>query len=350
MNSINVAVVCLSHFQGGMELDAIRHTNMFERNLIQSILICRQGTFLESQAIKQNIPFISINFKHKLSIKLIYGIKKVIREKNLTHIVFFGASEIKSIFFAVKSSQCKVIIRHGTTKSTPKKDILHRLFYSCVSHYVAISNHLHTNILDILPAQSAQVTTIYPSLPRNETYLSDYKKTQDFLFVGRVEKGKGIFDAIIALGHSEIPTTCKKLTIVGSIDPLIKNHLYDLASNANITINLIGYVDDPSSYYESHRYFLFPSYGEGFGNVILEALYNNMICITYNNTVFPEFINLGFSNFYLAETRDIIDLSKKINIAFDMRNSSSKNNISLVNEFFSEKSAMKKWSDIFTWV
>lgn len=78
-NNLKVAIVCLSHYQGGMELDSIRNTQIFLRNNINSILICKKNSFIEKKAIELNIPFHSIDFSRKLSIKLIVQLRSILK-------------------------------------------------------------------------------------------------------------------------------------------------------------------------------------------------------------------------------------------------------------------------------
>jgi len=67
-------------------------------------------------------------------------------------------------------------------------------------------------------------------------------------------------------------------------------------------IKLVGFTNDVQSYLNRSDIFLFPSYGEGLGNAFIEALSNNLVCISYNNTSFSELQNLGFY-FKMCEER-----------------------------------------------
>jgi len=51
----------------------------------------------------------------------------------------------------------------------------------------------------------------------------------------------------------------------------------------------VGFSDNVQQYLQTADVFLFPSHGEGLGNAFIEALANNLICISYDNTTFPEF-------------------------------------------------------------
>lgn len=341
------AVLCLSHFEGGMELDSIKQTALFNQCGLDSVLICRKNTFLEKMAKKEPFPTFTIDFTTKLSWSLIRGLRKLIKEKNISTLIFFGTSEIKSIYFAVKGLNCRVIVRHGTTMSSPKTDPIHSLFYSCVSDFVCISRHLHHNALDIFPCNEKQVHTIYNSIHTKVRY-DKRPASKTFLHVGRVEESKGVYDAIEAIGLANIPTPYKKITFVGKeTHPETKNKLTTLADKFGVIVEFTGFQKDPTQHYMSNRYFIFPSYGEGLGNVILEALLHGMICITYKNTVFPELKGLGFEQFYMAENQNPKDLSAKIescvanDISDDAREQSA-----LFDSNFSDERHIMDWKEL----
>ncbi|MBA5762815.1 glycosyltransferase [Vibrio sp. 404] len=340
------AILCLSHFEGGMELDAIKQTKLFKKNGIDTILICRKSTFLEEKAQLEGLEPNSIAFKSKLSYALIKGLRNIIKEHNITTIIFFGASEIKSIYFAVKGIDCKVIVRHGTTKSSSKKDFIHKIFYSCVSKHVAISEHLRKNVLDIIPCNKEQVLTIYNTVG-SASPVETRPKEMSFLHVGRVERGKGVYDAIEALSIANIPNSLKKITFVGRASEQDKSKLVDIAKKNHISVSFSGFVSNTEDYYSKNKFLLFPSYGEGLPNVILESLKYGLTCITYNNTVFPEFKSIGFANFYIADNMNTYDLAKKIESAINEDQDNEINpHTTLFKAQFNEETFISRWKNI----
>ena len=69
-------------------------------------------------------------------------------------------------------------------------------------------------------------------------------------------------------------------------------------------IKLVGFTDNVGNYISQSDVFLFPSYGEGFGNSFAEALSAGLVCISYDNTTFPEFKKLGMY-FHQVENKNI---------------------------------------------
>lgn len=96
------------------------------------------------------------------------------------------------------------------------------------------------------------------------------KKLYDFIYVGRIEKEKGI-DNIIELGKYSVAKKKKiKIGIVGSGS--LTQYLKKQIQQENInTIKYLGYHPNPVKIIQRSKYLVLPSYNEGFPLVILEA-------------------------------------------------------------------------------
>ena len=163
----NTAVICLSPFHGGMELDALRIAKLL-RDISDVTLIAKQGSPLDlnyhTEAKSDGINFETIRFNLFFSPSIIKNARRIIKEKKIKNVIFFGASEMRSLYFAFMGLNINLIVRHGTTKSTPKKDFFHRLIYSRVNWHIAICEHLKSNVYKIIPmGKNTQVRVIYSS-------------------------------------------------------------------------------------------------------------------------------------------------------------------------------------------
>ncbi len=309
------AIVCLSPYSGGMELDAIKTANHLAE-ISPITLIVKQGTFLEKKAnkIKNNkIQVNTINFKSSVSLSIIKNTRKIVQEHGIKNIIFFGASELKSLYFAFFGLDINLCIRHGTTKSTPKKDFFHQLIYSKVNWHIANSKHILNNVKQIIPyGKNTKDIVIYPSFKFNTPSPIKHKPLT-LLHVGRIADGKGQIDAIKACEILVKNNIDFQFNIVGSFDEKYKNHFLDFLDKCPYKnkINLIGFTDNVEKYYNEADIFLFPSYGEGLSNAFIEALAHNLICICYNNTSFYELKKLGFY-FHMCKNLDIKELGSKL--------------------------------------
>lgn len=157
-------IACLSPGQGGMELDSLKLAELLSPHM-ELVLLCQKGAFIEREAVKRSIDVAPVHFRSRtFSLALIKATRHTIKTRKVRNVIFFGSSELKSLFFAFRGQNLNIIVRHGTTKSTPKLDWIHRKVYSCVRHHVVISQHLKRNVEKIFPTSPPQIQLIYPSL------------------------------------------------------------------------------------------------------------------------------------------------------------------------------------------
>ena len=94
-----------------------------------------------------------------------------------------------------------------------------------------------------------------------------------FIFVGRMVADKGINELVEAFKLLSKNTDKVKLVLVGpfetELDPLQKNTLDEIENNSNI-IN-VGFQNDVRPYFAISNTLVFPSYREGFPNVVMQA-------------------------------------------------------------------------------
>ncbi len=92
-----------------------------------------------------------------------------------------------------------------------------------------------------------------------------------FIYVGRLVKDKGLNELVQAF--SKIKDENVKLLLVGpfenELDPLKPETISEIKDNSNIVS--VGYQKDVRKYYAISSVLVFPSYREGFPNVVLQA-------------------------------------------------------------------------------
>ncbi|MBP0902478.1 glycosyltransferase family 4 protein [Mariniflexile gromovii] len=94
-----------------------------------------------------------------------------------------------------------------------------------------------------------------------------------FIFVGRLVKDKGINELIEAFNILNKAHRHVKLLLVGTyendLDPLLPETMKIINTNSNIIVT--GWVDDVRPYFAISNVLTFPSYREGFPNVVMQA-------------------------------------------------------------------------------
>lgn len=110
------------------------------------------------------------------------------------------------------------------------------------------------------------------------------KDTFVFCFVGRIVKDKGIHELVSAFQSINQEEFKSKLLLVGNyeqdLNPIDNEILNRIKSNKNIIE--VGYQEDVRPYMAVSNSLVFPSYREGFPNVVLQAGAMNLPAIVSN--------------------------------------------------------------------
>ncbi len=140
-----------------------------------------------------------------------------------------------------------------------------------------------------------------------------------FIFVGRLVGDKGINELIKAFSELEISNL--KLLLLGTfeneIDPLHSETLSKIENNTNI-LN-VGFQSDVRPFFAISNCLVFPSYREGFPNVVMQAGAMGLPCIVTNINGCNEIIIDG-ENGLIIPTKDVKSLynsMRKISLNHD---------------------------------
>jgi len=341
-----------------MERSAVRLAG-FLSSITDVVLVCKQGSFTEDLYHREGADYKceTIRFTSRLfSPSMLINAGSIISRHNIRNVIFFGASELKTLYFAFRGHDLNLVVWHGTTKSRPKHDFIHRLVYSRVNYHVAISQHLGNNVRKIVPpTENAVFKVIYPSFRIDARQKSaDDAATHEKLrlvHIGRVAAGKGQVDAVKACSSLHTAGIDFELDLLGQADDdNYSTELNTIIENSAYAdqINPHGFVEETQSYLERADIFLFPSYGEGMPNAFIEALHFGIPCLAYDNTVFPEFITMGF-HVTLAADRDHDDLADKLLAMvkqIDREKQSSYDNAELAKKYFNVQRELASWQEI----
>jgi len=334
-----------------MELDAIKLAKKLSP-FTKITLIAKEAHYIANAKEEyigfNGIQLETISFKTNLSLSIILGVRKIARQYNIKNVIFFGASELKSLYFSFLGLDINLIIRHGTTKSRPKKDWFHRLIYSNVAYHVSICRHLMDNVRYIIPfGKNTREKLIYSSIDMPKTERVKHE-TLTLLHVGRIAQGKGQYDALLACDVLYKNNIDFIFYIVGGFDPLYEEKFMELYNSLSYKnqIKLVGFTKDVRYYLERSDIFLFPSHGEGLSNAFLEALASELFCVCYDNTSFPELKSLGLE--FLMSENENIDVLKEtlLKAVVELEHSEFFYNYKKVQELFGRQKEILAYHEI----
>ena len=166
-----------------------------------------------------------------------------------------------------------------------------------------------------------------------------------FCYVGRVVKDKGINELVSAFNELNLKNKNCKLIIVGKIEnetnPVSKSTMGIIKKNKNIL--LTGFKNDVRPYLSIGNCFVFPSYREGFPNVLMQAGAMNLPCIATNINGCNEIIQDNINGF-LIPPKNIHALVKAMQKIMDKKLiiKLSKNSRLMVKEKYDQKYFWKK--------
>lgn len=156
------------------------------------------------------------------------------------------------------------------------------------------SNGIDTNFFDPKAIESHHVVNLRYDLGIG---LDDYL----FLFVGRIVRDKGIqelLDAFISLNDEN--SKCH-LVIVGNyerdLDPI--GELYETIIDSHPNIHAVGYKYNVREYFAAADVLVFPSYREGFPNVVMQAAAMELNSIVTNINGCNEIITNGYNGWII---------------------------------------------------
>jgi glycosyltransferase involved in cell wall biosynthesis len=138
-----------------------------------------------------------------------------------------------------------------------------------------------------------------------------------FLFVGRLVRDKGINELVLAFSKMALNNFKLKLLLVGSFDltdPLSTATITEIDSNEQIIRT--GFQNDVRPYFEISNLFVFPSYREGFPNVLLQAACYSLPIIATNINGCNEII-IENENGLLFEPKNLLSLENTMNYIYN---------------------------------
>lgn len=155
-----------------------------------------------------------------------------------------------------------------------------------------------------------------------------------FVFVGRLVKDKGINELVKSFNSLSLKYNNIKLLLVGpyekELDPLNNDTIESIKSNNKIMS--VGYQNDVRPYFSCSDVLVFPSYREGFPNVVMQAGAMGLPCIVSNINGCNEIIENNTNGLIIPskDTNALYEAMEKVLLDKTLRLSLHKNARNLI--------------------
>jgi glycosyltransferase involved in cell wall biosynthesis len=193
-------------------------------------------------------------------------------------------------------SRCKAVVIFHLLPSRSGKKITTKLRFTIARFEQQVTMLVVKRYFDTILAGNSELRDVLKSRFPNKTIVVadagiDTSKLDMFMaqkqedrivFIGRLTQQKGVYDIIEVAKAMQVTDPAVEFIVVGD-GPDFQN-LQSLCINNHLeNVRMLGYVSDAEKYrlLNSATFFIFPSYEEGWGIALAEALYANCICVTY---------------------------------------------------------------------
>ena len=290
--------------EGGVENTSIKLSNYFTKNKIKIHFVSFKPP--NKKYFKNNNLITFTNFRNKKVNWLLknffcsLALVKVFLENNKKNTVIFALSNLNLCIMLCKLFNFKIVSRNSAPIDYFKYDanIFDFIKFSLKSFIYPLSDLIIANSknsakkLSKKMAYKSKIISIPNPIDKPKNKKSNLK-SNSLLYVGRFSKEKGVFQLINAFEIFIKKNKKFSLNLIGSGSQ--KKNLINYIKYNNLKKNIFihNWSNDLSKYYLNSKVLVLPSYFEGFGNVLIEALSYSLPCISVRNDGPKEILKNG---------------------------------------------------------
>ena len=248
-----------------------------------------------------------------LSLKELFLLPRILRQLNTD--IFFSPNYLT---FPFNGKTKTILVIHDLTQyvspETLEANLKWQIFFKFkfqtkfilnkVDKIITVSEHTKKDIIRLFKVKDKKISVIYPGVDKRffikvnndklQKVKNYYQVPSDFILsVSRQDSRKNLPNLIKA--YNKLPEKVKttyKLVIAGSKHPRFYPKLETLVKNLNLQENVLftDYIseNDLPALYQLSQLVVYPSFYEGFGLPVLEAMASSVPVVTSSTSSLPE--------------------------------------------------------------
>lgn len=320
-------------------------------------LLANPNANIIEKAKENNIEVITLKMTKKTILSSAFYILKLIKKLNINLIVSHGSTDSWIVAIVrIFSNICTMRERHNLyeIKGFVSK-IQHRYLFDYI---IAISEAVKDYLISLGVKQDKilmlpSVVDIEKFQNTSSNFREEFNIPQSATVVGiftSLKKDKGLFD-FFEISKKILKEHNNTYIVYGGgynkknydfIMNFYKENNYDMSK-----IKWSGYTENAPNVMKSFDIYVFPSYTEGLGTVLIEALACKLPAVVYNKRPMSDLVKDGY-NGYTAKYKDTKDLLKKVQtlLGDEKRKLMGENSYKIVKNSFSEKTMQNNIENI----
>lgn len=297
---LKILKMCTSQSWGGMELNMVLTCEKLRERGHQIFPVCYPGSQIEKRLLKRGFNPRTYVVKSYLHPWIIRELARYIANTDVDLIHSDYSRDLWTLVPANKLAKDVpvVLIKHIGTQR-PKTDPFHRWIYRNIDYIIAISRIIRDNIIETHPISADKVGIIHHGVDFRRFQFSEFLretfrrklglKPNELLIgiIGRLQVAKGYLEFLAMASQIAPRFENVKFIMIGEASRgedrqanLILSQLDALQLGARIIHT--GYRDDIPGLLAAMDLFVFPSYAEAFGLVLIEAMSMKLPVISSN--------------------------------------------------------------------
>lgn len=186
---------------------------------------------------------------------------------------------------------------------------------------IAISEQTKRDIIQFLKVPESKIEVIYQGCHKafkeqqSEEFIQKTKEIYSLpekfiLNVGTIEERKNLLNVVKALKDTNIPLVVvgKKTKYFRKVEQFVQQHKISVQFLEGVSMNELAAI------YKLADIFVYPSFFEGFGIPVIEALFSKTVVITSNTSCLPE---AGGPDSVYVDPENHLDIQSKIKFLWD---------------------------------